>query len=107
VQIVYNFGREDAANRDAPQRLVASVTLFLEPGMALAAAAGEDLDFTESRPLGGTWVLDGLWSRLGIGAVMKRLLKGRRLDPAADRVLFALVANHALAHPPTSRPRGG
>jgi hypothetical protein len=28
---------------------------------------------------------------------MKRLLKGRRLDPNAERVLFALVANRTLA----------
>jgi hypothetical protein len=96
VQVVYNFGREDHANREALQRLVASVTRFLDPGAALAAAA-EGLEFTESRPLGGTWVLDTLWSRLGIGPAMRRLLKGRRLDDSAERVLFALVANRALA----------
>jgi Transposase DDE domain len=96
VQVVYNFGREDAANREALARLVASVSRFLDPGTVLAAA-GEGLEFTESRPLGGTWVLDGLWARLGIGALVRRLLAGRRLDAAAERVLFALVANRALA----------
>jgi Transposase DDE domain len=96
VQVVYNFGREDAANRDALQRLVASVTRFLDPDAALAASA-DGLEFTESRPLGGTWALDALWSRLGIGQVMRKLLTGRRLDDSAERVLFALVANRALA----------
>jgi hypothetical protein len=96
VQVVYNFGREDAANREALQRLVASVTRFLDPDEALAAAA-DGLEFTESRPLGGTWVLDALWSRLGIGKEMRRLLKGRRRDETAERVLFALAANRALA----------
>jgi Transposase DDE domain len=96
VQVVYNFGREDTANREALQRLVASVTRFLDPDAALAAAAG-GLEFAESRPLGGTWVLDALWARLGIGKEMRRLLKGRRRDEAAERVLFALVANRALA----------
>jgi hypothetical protein len=96
VQVVYNFGREDAANREALQRLVASVSRFLDPEKALAAA-GEGLEFTGSRPLGGTWVLDALWGRLGIGAAMRRLLKGRRLDDSAERVLFALTANRALA----------
>jgi Transposase DDE domain len=96
VQVVYNFGREDAANRDALQRLVASLTRFLDPDAALAAAA-DGLDFTESRPLGGTWALDALWSRLGLSKEMRRLLKGRRLDDSAERVLFALVANRALA----------
>jgi hypothetical protein len=96
VQVVYNFGREDHANRAALQRLVASVTRFLDPDAALAATA-DGLEFTESRPLGGTWALDALWSRLGIGQVMRKLLKGRRLDDSAERVLFALVANRALA----------
>jgi hypothetical protein len=96
VQVVYNFGREDAANRDALQRLVASLTRFLDPDAALAAAA-DGLEFTESRPLGGTWALDALWSRLGLSKEMRGLLKGRRLDDSAERVLFALVANRALA----------
>jgi DDE family transposase len=98
VQVVYNFGREDHANREALQRLVASVTRFLDPDAALAAAA-DGLEFTESRPLGGTHVLDALWSRLGIGQEMRRLLKGkgRRPDDSAERVLFALAANRALA----------
>jgi hypothetical protein len=97
VQVLYNFGREDHANRAALERLVASVTRFLEPNRALVATAGEGLGFIESRPLGGVWVLDGLWRRLGIDQTMRRLLKGRRLDAAAERVLFALVANRVLA----------
>ena len=96
VQVVYNFGREDAANREALQRLIASLTRFLDPDTALAASA-EGLAFIESRPLGGTWVLDALWQRLQIGKTMKRLLKDRRLDQSAERVLFSLVANRALA----------
>ena len=97
VQVLYNFGREDQANRAALERLVASVSRFLDPDRALAATAGEGLEFIEARPLGGTWALDGLWRRLGIDQTMRRLLKGRRLDDRAERVLFALVANRALA----------
>ncbi len=96
VQVIYNFGREDPATREALERLIASVARHLEPGKARAIAA-EGLEFAESRPLGGTWVLDALWERLGIGPAMRELLKGRRLDPSAERVLFALVANRALA----------
>ena len=96
VQVVYNFGREEPATREALERLVASVGRHLEPGKARAIAA-EGLEFAESRPLGGTHVLDALWERLGIGPAMRGLLKGRRLDPGAERALFALVANRALA----------
>src|SRR5271167_3448039 len=96
VQVVYNFGREDPATREALQRLVASVTRHLEPGKK-AATAADGLEFAESRPLGGTHVLDALWERLSIGPAMRALLTGRRLDPSAERVLFALTANRALA----------
>jgi hypothetical protein len=96
VQVIYNFGREEPATREALERLVASVIRHLEPGKAKAIAA-EGLEFAESRPLGGTHMLDTLWGRLGIGPAMRELLTGRRLDPSAERVLFALVANRALA----------
>ncbi len=97
ASVIYNFGREDRANRAALQRLIGSVSRYLGPDAALAAGSGEGLSFLESRPLGGTFVLDGLWHALGIDAAMRRLLKGRRLDAASERVLFALVANRALA----------
>ena len=96
VQVIYNFGREEPGTREALERLVASVARHLEPGKARAIAA-EGLEFAESRPLGGTWVLGALWERLGIGPAMRELLTGRRLDPSAERVLFALAANRALA----------
>jgi hypothetical protein len=94
VQVVYNFGREEPGTKEALERLVASVARHLDPGRTRSA---EGLQFAESRPLGGTHVLDALWERLGIGPAVRALLKGRRLDPAAERVLFALVANRALA----------
>ena len=47
--------------------------------------------------MGGAWLLDGLWHRLGIDTVLRRLLAGTRRDPVVERVLFALVANRALA----------
>jgi hypothetical protein len=97
AQVIYNFGREDEASRAAIERLVASLSRFLAPEAALACTAGEGFEFLDSRPLGGTWVLDGLWRRLGIDALLRQALKGRRRDPAAERVLFALVANRALA----------
>jgi hypothetical protein len=96
-KILYGFGREDQLDRAAIKRLVAALSGLLEPADALAATAGAGLGFVESRPLGGAYVLDGLWHRLGIDTVMAKLLTGRRLDPRAERVLFGLVANRALA----------
>src|SRR6266542_1799405 len=90
--ILYGLGREDRLDRAAIKRLVASLSGLLEPADALAATAGAGLHFVESRPLGGAYVLDGLWHRLGIDKVMVKLLSGRRLDPRVERVLFGLVA---------------
>jgi len=100
-RVLYSFGREDQLDREAVRRLVASLSRLLEPGEALAAAAADGLVFTESRPYGGSYVLDALWRRLGIDAILAGLPsggRGRRRDNAAgERVLFGLVANRALA----------
>ena len=96
MQVVYNFGREEPANRDALERLVASVARSwtrTRPWPSRQRAW--------SSPSPARWAAPGslgaLWERLGIGPAMRDLLKGRRLDPSAERVLFALVANRALA----------
>jgi hypothetical protein len=96
-KVLYSFGREDALDRAVIERLVASLCRLLEPGAALAATAGPGLRFVSSRPFGGAWVLDQMWRRLGIDKVMTTLLAGTRRDASTERVLFALVANRALA----------
>jgi hypothetical protein len=99
-RILYSFGREDRLDRAAVSRLVASLAKLLDPAEALAATAGPELAFVDSRPCGGAWLLDQLWRRLGMDTIAGKLLagsRGRPRDPAAERVLFALVANRALA----------
>jgi hypothetical protein len=99
-RVIYGFGREDQLDKEAVRRLVASLSRLLDPG-DLPAVPGEDLEFTESRPYGGAYVLDRLWERLGIGAILAGLASSGRGRPrdagAAERVLFGLVANRALA----------
>jgi hypothetical protein len=94
TKILHSFGREDEIDRGGIKRLVAALSRLLDP--ADATSAGE-LTLTSSRPVGGTYVLDQLWRRLGLDAVIRRQLAGRKLDPRVERVLFALVANRALA----------
>src|SRR3974377_2020510 len=101
-RVLYSFGREDALDRAAVKRLVASLSKLLDPADALAATAGSDLVFVESRPFGGAFVVDGLGGRLGIDKVIPGLdgtpRRGRPRDAAVtERVLFGLVANRALA----------
>ena len=99
-RVIYGFGREDQLDKDAVRRLVASLSRLLEPGEEPAAAGG-GLEFAESRPYGGAYVLDQLWQRLGIGTILAGLASSGRGLPrdaaAAERVLFGLVANRALA----------
>jgi transposase len=95
VQVLYHFGREDQLDRDAIRRLIGSLSRALAPGEALAVQAPE-LQFLDSRPLGGAWLLDQLWRRLGLDQILTRLLRSRRLDPRAERALFAMVCNRAL-----------
>jgi hypothetical protein len=55
-----------------------------------------ELTFLSSKTLGGRWLLDGLWRRLGFDELVRGCLRGRRCDvQAVERVLFALVANRA------------
>ena len=101
-KVLYSFGREDALDRAAIRRLVASLSKLLDPAGALAATAGSDLVFVESRPFGGAFVLDALWRRLGIDKAITGLDHGPRPGrprnaAATERVLFGLVANRALA----------
>src|ERR1035437_9269508 len=80
AKVIHNFGRADTVDREALARLVSSISRFLTP-----------------RRMGGSWTLDPLWERLGIGAAIRRVAKRRRLDgEAVERVIFALVAQRAL-----------
>jgi hypothetical protein len=98
TKVLHSFGREDELDRAAIGRLVASLTRLLDPNDAGAAATPEAMVFTDARPLGGTYVLDGLWRRLGIDSAIRTALAARRLDAGrVERILFALVANRALA----------
>jgi hypothetical protein len=98
AKVIHNFGRADLVDPEALRRLVASISRFVEPEQAAAAAAAGEVEVLDSRRLGGAWVLDRLWERLEIGQAIRRAAEGRRLDgEAAERVIFALAAQRALA----------
>ena len=83
------------ADRTAIERLAGSLGRLLGQGQQAAGAAPE-LAYAGSVAFGGTYLLDQLWQRLGIGQVMTAMLGRTRRDAATERVLFALVANRAL-----------
>jgi IS4 transposase len=96
AKVIHSFGRADKVDRAALARLVASISRFLDPGTATAAAAAGEVEVIDSRRMGAAWVLGRLWDRLEIGTAIRRAAAGRRLDgDAAERVIFALVAQRA------------
>jgi hypothetical protein len=97
AKVIHSFGRVETVDRATLTRLISSVSRFLTPEEATAASSGMDVEVVDSRRLGGVWVLDRLWERLGIGTALRRAATDRRLDASTvERVLFALVAQRAL-----------
>jgi hypothetical protein len=99
AEVLLSLGREDELDVEGLRRLARSIRRYTDPG----ADGGEGiepvdgLEVVGSRPLGGAWLLDGLWRRLGIPAALGELLGPRRFTTDVERVLFALVCNRALA----------
>src|SRR5262245_44532212 len=96
MRVVHSFGREDQLDRAAVERLAGSPGRLIGQARQ-AAGAAPALAYAGSVAFGGTYLLDQLWQRLGIGQVMTAMLGRTRRDATTERVLFALVANRALA----------
>jgi hypothetical protein len=93
AKVIHNFGRADRVDKEALARLVSSISRFLEPD----EASGDGIETVDARPFGGAYVLDQIWSRLGIATALCEVAVGRRLDAVSvERVLFSLVANRCL-----------
>ena len=98
AEVLVNFGREDTLDVEGLGRLARSITRYLTGDGADVAEAGgaEHLEVVGSRPLGATWLLDGLWRKLGVADALRGALGGRRFTTNVERVLFALVASRAV-----------
>ena len=100
AKLLHSFGRAEHLERESLERLIASISRYLDqdPPLATARAGGGPVEPVDARNLGGAWVLDQLWRRLGIDKSIGKVAAGRRFDPEVmERVLFALVASRALA----------
>ena len=99
VKVIHSFGPADSVDLVGLRRLATSIGRYLDRGESgpLAEAAPDGLRLLGSRPMGAGWLLHGLWSRLGFAEAVGAAIAGRRVDPGVERVLFALVANRAIA----------
>jgi len=104
-QVLMNLGRVEAVDVDGLRRLAASIRTHFGDGSEQSAGLGEaglaagagPMEVTDARPIGGTWLLDGLWRELGVARAIEKAVADRRFTTAVERVLFALVANRAIA----------
>ncbi len=94
AEVLVNLGREDELDVAGLRRLAESITRFT--GGDGAPGATDDFEVTDSRAIGGVWLLDGLWRKLGIDRALRGVLGARRFSTDVERVLFAPVANRAL-----------
>jgi transposase len=105
TRIIYNFGRKDNLDLDHIRRLINSLAGVLPEKEAKQIQAEtnplKDFRFIGSRQLGGSYFLDQLWHKLNIDKILKKLLKNREYKIPIERLIYAMVANRALA--PTSK----
>ncbi|QZT35207.1 IS1634 family transposase [Caldalkalibacillus thermarum TA2.A1] len=101
AKVIYSFGREDELDRAVLERLAKSISRFLSPEQAFEAreAIGEAAEFLfqSCKRLGGVWMLDQLWRKLGMDRILQQLFASRHHQLDIERLIFAMVANRALA----------
>ena len=66
AKVIHNFGRAEAVDRAALARLVASISRFLDPQQAIAAAHTGEIEILDSRRFGGA--VHGEASQIGPAA---------------------------------------
>jgi Transposase DDE domain len=99
AEVLLQLGREDGLDVEGLRRLARSIRRYTDPGSEDGGRIepAEGLEVVGSRPLGGAWLLDALWRRLGVAEALRGVLGARRFSTDVERVLFALVCNRALA----------
>ncbi|MFG2045020.1 hypothetical protein [Dactylosporangium sp. NPDC048998] len=102
--VLMNLGRADQVDVAGLRRLAASINRHYgdadggDPGAEAGAVTGAaPLEVIDARTIGSVWLLEQLWQRLDVGAAVRAATDARRFTTNMERVLFALVANRAVA----------
>lgn len=94
TNVLMKLGREDQIEPAYVQGIIKALSRVIGE---LPSEGSSDFDFHASRELGGIWLLDTLWHRLGMAKVVKGLLKERQFETPVERLVFAMVAGRILA----------
>lgn len=79
AEVLVNLGRADRVDLDGLRRLDRSISRYLGERDADASPAPREvvdggLSVVAARPSGAAWLLDGLWWRLGVAAMLREVL---------------------------------
>jgi transposase len=94
TNVLMKLGREDQIEPDYIKGIIKALSRVVGE---LPSESASGFDFHASRELGGVWLLDALWRRLGMAKAVKGLLKDRQFEMPVERLLFAMVAGRILA----------
>ncbi len=94
TNVLMKLGREDQIEPSYIQAIIKALSAVLGESSSGTFA---EFDFHASRELGGTWLLDALWNRLGMAKAIKGLLKERQFATPVERLCFAMVSGRILA----------
>src|SRR5262249_40028261 len=96
VRIIHHCGRaEDPHTAERLRQLARSILKRGDPQDIVQPSTPGRL--VVAWPYGPLDVLEALWQRLGLAEIIADQLKGRQLDFAVERALFAMVAKRACA----------
>lgn len=96
TKIVHNFGRvDDPEVVERLRRLAKSILRRCSPEEIVADEPSWRV--VDAWPYGDVYVLEAMWRRLGIAAIIERRARKRKLGFSVERALFAMVANRAVA----------
>jgi hypothetical protein len=107
AKVIHNFGRADEVDRQQLVRLVSSIARvcnlniidpLAEPEQARLLLDDDlgypqDLELVKTVDLGVVYALDALWELLGVGPVLKRIVRQKKCRVDYERALFAMTAN--------------
>ena len=96
VRILHNCGRaEDPKTAERLRQLARSILKKCDPEEIVRNSVHWRL--IDAWHYGALYVLEALWQRLGLADIIADQLKGRKLDFAVERALFAMVGFQALS----------
>ena len=98
VRILYNCGRaDDPKATERLRRLARSILKRCSPEELVAADPG--LTVADAWPYGDVYVLQRLWERAGLPALIAEQAGSSPLEFSVERALFAMVAHRSCAPP--------